>query len=98
VPAARPTHPHAPVNKELPLAAVVFVVAIGLVLTTVFDRWRLGTGVVGLGLCLGAALRLTLPARQAGLLVVRSRAVDAAVLLVMGFALVVLANTIPTTL
>ena len=83
--------------KELPLSAVVAVVAVGLVLTAVFDRWRLGSGVVGFGLCLGAALRLTLPARQAGLLVVRSRGVDAAVLLVLGFGLVLLANTIPTT-
>lgn len=83
--------------RELPLAVVVAVVATGLVLTAVFDRWRLGTGVIGLALCLAAAIRLTLPARQAGLLVVRSRAVDAAVLLALGFALVVLANTIPTS-
>ena len=83
--------------KEFPLAAVIAVVVIGLVLTAGFDRWRLGSGVVGLGLCLGAVFRLSLPSRQAGLLVVRSRGVDAAVLLVLGFGLVVLANTIPTT-
>jgi hypothetical protein len=83
--------------KELPLEAVLAVAAVGLVVTTVLDRWRVGTGVVGLALCLGAVLRLTLPTRQAGLLVVRSRTVDAAVLLVLGFGLVVLANTIPTT-
>jgi hypothetical protein len=83
--------------KELPLAAVVALVAAGLVLTAVFDRWRLGTAIMGLALCLAAVFRLTLPARQAGLLVVRSRGIDAAVLLVLGFGLVVLANTIPTT-
>lgn len=83
--------------KELPLALSVAVAALGLVLIAVFDRWRLGSGVMGLAFCLAAALRLTLPARQAGLLVVRSKGVDAAVLLALGFGLVVLANTIPTS-
>ena len=83
--------------KELPLGVSVAVAALGLVLVAVFDRWRLGSGVVGLAFCLAAALRLTLPARQAGLLVVRSKGVDAAVLLTLGFALVALANTIPTS-
>jgi hypothetical protein len=83
--------------KELPLAVSVAVAALGLVLVAVFDRWRLGSGVVGLAFCLAAALRLTLPARQAGLLVVRSKGVDAGVLLTLGFALVALANTIPTS-
>jgi hypothetical protein len=81
--------------KELPFASVLLVVGAGLVAAAGLHMWRVGAGVVGLGLCLGAGLRLTLPARQAGLLVVRSRAVDAAVLLVLGFGLVVLANTIP---
>ena len=82
--------------KEFPLVAVVTVVAAGLVLTAGFDHWRVGSAVIGFGFCLGAAFRLTLPARQAGLLVVRSRGVDAAVLLTLGFGLVLLANTIPT--
>ena len=59
------------------------------------DRWRVGSLVVGLGLLLAGGLRLSLRERQAGLLVVRSRSFDAAVLLVLGFALVALANTIP---
>jgi hypothetical protein len=83
--------------KELPLTLSIAVAAIGLVLIAVLDRWRLGSGVMGLAFCLAAALRLTLPARQAGLLVVRSKGVDAAVLLALGFGLVVLANTIPTS-
>ena len=83
--------------KELPLAVTIVVAGFGLVLAAVLDRWRLGSGVVGIAFCLAATLRLTLPARQAGLLVVRSKAVDAAVLLTLGFALVALANTIPTS-
>lgn len=84
-------------QRELPFAAVVAVVAVGLFLVAVLDRWRFGSGVIGLGLCLAGALRLTLPARQLGLLAVRSRAVDAAVLLTLGFGLVILANSIPTS-
>ena len=83
--------------KELPLALCIAVAAGALVLIAVFDHWRVGSAVLGLAFCLAAALRLTLPARQAGLLVVRSRAVDAAVLLTLGFGLVALANTIPTS-
>jgi hypothetical protein len=83
--------------REIPLALTITVTATGLVLTAGFDRWRLGTGVMGLALCLAAAMRLTFPARQVGLLAVRSRGVDAAVLLTLGFGLVVLANIIATT-
>ena len=84
-------------NRELPLIAVVVVVAGGLFAASVLHTWRWGSGIVGLGFCLAAALRLTLPARQAGLLVVRSRGIDAAVLLVLGLAVVALANAIPVT-
>ena len=81
--------------RELPLLSALAVAAVGLVLVAALGHWRVGSGVIGLAFCLAAALRLTLPARQAGLLVVRSRGVDAAVLLTLGFALVALANTIP---
>ena len=80
---------------QLPTLAVLTVVAAGLVGSGVLHAWRVGSVVVGLGLLLGGALRLTLPTRQAGLLAVRSRAVDATVLLVLGFALVLLADSIP---
>ncbi|MEO6204671.1 MAG: DUF3017 domain-containing protein [Mycobacteriales bacterium] len=84
-------------KRELPILAVVLVVGSGLFAASVLHTWRWGSGIVGLGFCLAAALRLTLPSRQAGLLVVRSRGVDAAVLLVLGLAVVALANAIPVT-
>jgi hypothetical protein len=67
----------------------------GLVSVAALGWWQVGTGVVGIGFCLAAALRLVLPRERLGDLVVRSRTFDATVLLVLGFGLVALANTIP---
>lgn len=80
---------------ELPLLTVLLVVGAGVFGAGFFHAWRTGSTVVGLGLVLGGGLRLGLPARRAGLLVVRSRPVDATVLLVLGLALVGLASSIP---
>jgi len=82
------------VVRELPTIAVLAAVAAGLA-AAALDHWKLGTFLIGAALLLAAGLRLTLRERQAGLLVVRSRGFDAAVLLVLGFSLVALANTIP---
>jgi hypothetical protein len=79
-----------------PLLVVLGVVAAGLLATAVFGWWRAGAAVAGVGFCLAAGLRLVLPTAQVGDLAVRSRVVDAAVLLTLGFGLVALANTIPT--
>lgn len=79
---------------QLPSVLVLAVVAVGLALATNVG-WQTGTRVLGLAFLLAAVLRLTLPARSAGWLVVRTRGLDAAVLLVLGVAMVVLAETIP---
>ena len=79
---------------QLPSVLVIAVVAAGLALATGVG-WQTGTRVLGLAFLLGAVLRLTLPARSAGWLVVRTRGLDAAVLLVLGLAVVALAETIP---
>ena len=86
---ARPT-----TSWQLPSVLVLAVVGSGLVLATTVG-WQTGTRVVGLAFLLAAVLRLSLPARSAGWLVVRTRGLDAAVLLVLGAAVVVLAETIP---
>ena len=82
---------------ELPLIAVLLVVGAGVFGGGVLHAWRLGSAVIGLGLLLGGGLRMVLPARQAGLLVVRGRTVDATVLLGLGFTTLLLANTIPVS-
>lgn len=79
---------------QLPALAVLAVCAAGLALAAAVD-WQVGAFVLGLGLLGGAGLRLALPVRTAGWLAVRTRGLDAAVLLTLGFAVVALANTIP---
>jgi hypothetical protein len=79
---------------QLPSVLVMAVVATGLALAAGVG-WQLGTRVLGLAFLLAAGLRLSLPARTAGWLVVRTRGLDAAVLLALGFAMAALAETIP---
>jgi hypothetical protein len=79
---------------QLPSLLVLAAVATGLVLAATVG-WQLGTRVLGLAFLLAAGLRLSLPPRAAGWLVVRTRGLDGAVLLALGFAMVALAETIP---
>lgn len=80
--------------RQLPAVVVLALVGFGLVLCSTVG-WRPGSLVIGLSLLLAAGLRLALPAKQAGWLAVRTRGLDAACYLVVGFAVVLLANTIP---
>jgi hypothetical protein len=57
--------------------------------------WRLGIRCLAAGLCAAALLRLVLPARDAGMLAVRSRLFDVVLLGALGAALFFLAQTIP---
>ncbi len=79
---------------QLPLASVLTVVGAGLLLVALAD-WESGCVVIALGLVLGAGLRLGLPVRAAGALVVRSRAFDATLLLLAGLGVLVLALNVP---
>ena len=80
--------------RQLPLLAVLVVVAVGLLVVT-FDHWRRGTVIVGLALIGGAVLRLLLPVRRLGFLAVRSRPVDVVLMAGTGLALTVIVLTIP---
>ena len=57
--------------------------------------WRLGVRVLAAGLMVAALLRLVLPARDAGMLAVRHRAIDVTVLAVLGGLIWFLAGDIP---
>jgi hypothetical protein len=80
--------------RQLPLLAVLVVVAIGLLAVT-FGHWRTGIVVVGLALIGAAVLRVLLPVRRLGFLAVRSRPVDVVLLAGTGLALAVVVLTIP---
>jgi hypothetical protein len=82
--------------RDLPLVAVLGVVGVGLA-GGAAGYWRTGATVAGLGLLLGAVLRATLPPHRAGLLAVRGRRLDTAVLVVLGLAVVVLAVSVPVS-
>lgn len=80
---------------QWPLLIVLGIVVAGLGLVAV-QHWRMGTALIGVGLCVGAAERAFLPRRMAGLLQVRSRAFDVTVLLGAGGAVLVLAFIVPS--
>lgn len=79
---------------QLPALSVLAVAGAGLVVA-VLTEGQLGAFVIALALLLAAGLRLVLPPARAGWLVVHSRGLDAALLLAVGFALAVLAATVP---
>ena len=59
------------------------------------SEWRTGLRIVSAGLGLAAALRLVLPDRDAGMLAVRHRVLDVALLVILAVTLFVLVATIP---
>jgi hypothetical protein len=71
---------------------VATVTGIGIVWS---GNWRLGVRWMAGALLVAAVLRLLLPAKDAGMLAVRHRAVDCVLLAGLGGALVFLAQTIP---
>jgi hypothetical protein len=80
--------------RQLPLVAVLAVVAVGLALVAV-EHWRKGLTVMGLALVGAALLRLFLPERRVGFLAVRSRPVDVVLLAAAGLALTIISLAIP---
>lgn len=74
------------------LLLVVAAVGLGIV---VLGPWRTGVRTFASVLLVAAGVRLLLPARDAGMLAVRSKPVDAGLLVAVGVALLVLASSIP---
>jgi len=81
---------------QLPYAAVLVGVAIGLgIIRQGVHLVPSGTLVLGGILLLAALARLTLPERRAGLLSVRRRALDVAILGLLGIGLLVAGFVVP---
>ena len=82
--------------RQWPLIVVVIGVAAGLVIAVVGeDTWRLGCLVIGASLGVGAVERIALPRGEAGLLQVRSKPFDVAVLGLCAAAVILLAIVVP---
>jgi hypothetical protein len=73
---------------------VLLISAAGLVVVAQ-GNWRVGVQMIGGSLVLAAALRLLLPAKDAGMLAVRRRAIDVGLLVTVGVLLWFLSVTIP---
>jgi len=78
------------VLRELPLAAVIGGVALGLLIIGL-HHFRWGNLVIAGSVLGGAFFRLVLPTRRAGLLAVRSRFTDVVTMSAMGGSLMLLA-------
>ena len=63
--------------------------------STARRHWRTGGSWLAFALLAAAAARLGLPDHDAGMLRVRSKVLDAGILIAMGIAILVLAGTIP---
>ncbi len=83
-------------SRPWPLLVVVTGVVAGLGVAFIGPTtWRAGALVIGAALLLGAGERLVLPNRAAGLLQVRGKGFDVALLGLTGVAVVVLALAVP---
>lgn len=75
---------------------IIVLVGVGIALSLIaLDYFRRGSVVLAGSVLLAAFLRLLLPDREAGLLVVRSRRVDVIVLGVLGALLAIFAFWVP---
>ena len=75
---------------------LVVLAVVGVALAIVaFGEWRTGIRLMGGSLIFAALVRLVLRARDAGMLAVRHKVLDAAILLVLGGLLIFLAGSIP---
>ncbi|WP_370249702.1 DUF3017 domain-containing protein [Nocardioides sp.] len=95
-----PAPPPSPEGRRYPSTLgglcylVLLVVAAVAVLLSAFDDWRLGVRMLAGVLGAAALLRLVLPQRDAGMLAVRHRAIDVALLLGVALALFLLVGSI----
>ena len=76
-----------------PLVVVLTIAAVGLAL--MFIDFRLGTSILAGSVITALVMRLVLPTRRAGLLVVRTRTIDSVVLSIIAGGLLLLAIITP---
>jgi hypothetical protein len=81
------------IRPQWPMVAVVLIFAMAFSLVAA-NFWRRGALLIGIGVGVAAVLRLALTEDRAGLLVVRSKAIDFATMASVAAAMVYIAWTI----
>ena len=80
-------------RRQWPILSVAAIGLVALVLVAA-GFWRRGTWLIGIGVGLAAGLRLALPDDRAGVLVVRTRAIDVTMMAAVCAAVVYIAWTV----
>lgn len=88
------SHPRRWWVRQWPITLVLALVALSLVLIAT-DHFRRGSVLLAASVILAFFLRLLLPGREAGFLVVRSRRVDVIVLGILGIGLGIFSLWVP---
>jgi hypothetical protein len=88
-----------PERRPQTIGGIMYLVVVGMAVTglavVVVGPWRTGVSWMGAGLLVGSLSRLALPERRAGMLRVRRKIADVALLALVGATLIVLAIVIP---
>ena len=80
--------------REWPISLVLLGIALSMIFVAT-DHFRRGSLVLAVRVVLAAFLRLFLPENQAGMLAVRSKSVDVAILAVLGMGSAIFALWVP---
>ena len=96
---AEPVDPDEPRRYPSTIGGAFYLLVLGAVgvsmVVVALDEWRTGIRLMGGSLIVAAAVRLVLRRRDAGMLAVRHKLLDAVVLVVLGGSLIFLAGSIP---
>ncbi len=80
--------------REWPISLVMLGIGLSMIFVAT-DHFRRGSLVLAVSVVLAIFLRLFLPENQAGMLAVRSKSVDVAILTVLGVGLTIFALWVP---
>jgi multisubunit Na+/H+ antiporter MnhB subunit len=80
--------------REWPISLVLLGIGLSMIFVAT-DHFRRGSLILAVSVVLAIFLRLFLPENQAGMLAVRSKSVDVAILTVLGVGLTVFALWVP---
>ena len=96
---AEPRDPEEPRRYPSTIGGAFYLLVLGVIavamVIVVLDEWRTGIRLMGGALIMAAAVRLVLRTRDAGMLAVRHKVLDALILAALGGVLIFLAGSIP---